>query len=153
MAVSVCEIFPNLRDRVTKLTKTKSIEDVWISSVRSVLSSTYRLQKFRGTIQSKYSNCHLLIIYKAKVLSKSPSEELMDYKNLRISSIRNLLQQSFIERNIDRQELSLTDFLAKWPCLKEQEHLRREYKIQRGAKNLDFMVKRMTRLLPSILYL
>ena len=54
------------------------------------------------------------------------------------------------ERNKDREELALKDFIEKWPCLKEQDILRMEFKILNGIKNLDFMVKRIIRLLPSI---
>lgn len=133
-ALSVCKAFPNLKDRVNINQKAKLVEDMWICSVRSVISNSYRCRKSRNSINLDIS---------------SPKEGLKNYQSLSASKKLILIKESLNERNTLRNSTEVSIFLEQWPFLMDQDGLRGEFKAMTGKKNLDYIVARLRRAFPS----
>ena len=52
-------------------------------------------------------------------------------------------------RRQDLKTMNLKDFIEKYPHLKTELGLRCEYKLLKGVKNLDYLIKRLQRIIAS----
>ncbi|MEN2497426.1 MAG: hypothetical protein MHMPM18_001807, partial [Marteilia pararefringens] len=114
----------------------KNVRDIWISSVRSCLSQAFRSRKCRGSF---------------KVLDITDQERLEGFSSLKLLDRRLLIQSTLGERSLDKRNLSLDEFLVKWPFLQHESGLRSEVRALKGIKDLDYMKNRIKRAIKQLI--
>ena len=146
--MTICNRFTNLRDRVTNASKSRTISDIWTSSVRNVLSSAFRCRKCRGTLKSISFLKNIFINFWKDYKQEEDLRERLNSIKLTQSQKKSLMIDTIEERNSDRNK-ELSTFLNIWPFLKEEDSLRMEFRILKGLKNLNYLNKRLLRKIPG----